>query len=69
MKPESRHPTPDPLLNPQDIDPEETREWREALEAVARVNGNERALFLLEALSDSAREIGLTPYLETVDAS
>jgi pyruvate dehydrogenase E1 component len=60
MKPESGHPTPDPLLNPQDIDPEETREWRESLEAVARVSGSERALYLLEALSDQARELGLT---------
>ncbi|MGC1439236.1 MAG: alpha-ketoglutarate dehydrogenase [Burkholderiaceae bacterium] len=60
MKPEPGHPIPDPLFDPEDVDPEETREWRESLEAVARISGKDRALFLLEALSDQARDLGLT---------
>lgn len=61
MKPAPDQPITDPLINPRDSDPEETREWRDALEAVARVGGQERALYLLEALSDKARDLGLTP--------
>ncbi|PWG62206.1 pyruvate dehydrogenase (acetyl-transferring), homodimeric type [Spiribacter halobius] len=48
--------TPTPL--PGDVDPEETREWLEALEAVLEYEGTERAHFLLEALVDQARRRG-----------
>ncbi len=51
----------DPLINPRDADPDETQEWREALEAVARVGGPDRALYLLEVLAEKARDLGLTP--------
>ena len=59
MKPEGTPPLPDPLLNPKDADPEETREWREAFEAVARIAGTDRAMYLLDELSDQARELGM----------
>ena len=68
MKPERAPPPADPLLNPNDSDPEETREWREALEAVARVAGHERALYLLEALSEQARELGMVAGVQPYSA-
>lgn len=37
---------------PLDIDPEETREWLEALEAVTRMDGRDRAHYLMDRLSD-----------------
>ena len=62
---------PDPLEH--DVDPEETREWKEALEAVIERDGPERAHFLLEALVDKARRSGAylpynatTAYLNTI---
>lgn len=48
--------TPTPI--PGDVDPDETREWIEALEAVLEYEGTERAHFLLEALVDKARRRG-----------
>ncbi len=58
---------------PEDIDPLETREWVEALEAVIDADGPERAHFLLEALVDEARRRGAhipfkatTAYLNTI---
>ncbi|MDE2976525.1 MAG: pyruvate dehydrogenase (acetyl-transferring), homodimeric type, partial [Acidobacteriota bacterium] len=57
----------------QDIDPAETAEWLEALEAVMDREGPERAHFLLEALVDQARRSGAylpykatTAYLNTI---
>ncbi len=44
---------------PPDPDSEETREWQEALEAVLRADGPERARQLLQALEDHARELGV----------
>jgi pyruvate dehydrogenase E1 component len=56
-----------------DVDPEETREWLEALDAVVREEGPERAQQLLEAVLERARgagapiEVGLsTPYVNTI---
>jgi pyruvate dehydrogenase E1 component len=56
-----------------DIDPQETREWLEALEAVLREDGPERAQDLIEAVLADARasgapiEVGLTtPYVNTI---
>jgi len=43
----------------QDIDPPETREWVDALEAVLEIEGPERAHFLLESLIDKARRSGV----------
>ncbi len=54
----------DPLE--RDIDPEETREWKDALEAVVERDGPERAHFLIEALVDKARRSGAyLPYNAT----
>jgi len=35
-----------------DIDPDETAEWRSALDSVLRFNGRERAEFLIAELTD-----------------
>ena len=46
-----------------DIDPQETLEWLEALEAVIEQEGPERAHFLLEQLIDKSRRSGANlPY-------
>jgi len=56
-----------------DVDPQETREWLEAVDAVIREDGPERAQQLLESVLDRARsagapiEVGLsTPYVNTI---
>lgn len=56
-----------------DIDPEETREWLEALEAVLEHEGTERAHYLIESLVDKARRSGAylpysanTAYVNTI---
>ena len=56
-----------------DIDPEETREWLEALAAVIETEGVERAHFLIESLVDQARRAGAnlpykadTAYINTI---
>ncbi|KAA3627735.1 MAG: hypothetical protein DWQ09_11245 [Proteobacteria bacterium] len=41
-----------------DVDPQETREWQNALEAVLEREGTERAHYLLEQLIDKARRSG-----------
>ena len=55
-----------------DLDPEETREWLEAFASVVEREGTDRARFLLEKLSETARQSGVnlsrlnTPYLNTI---
>jgi len=56
-----------------DIDPQETQEWLEALEAVLEREGAERAHFLLEKMTEKARRSGVhlpfsanTAYLNTI---
>ncbi|MBM7332326.1 pyruvate dehydrogenase (acetyl-transferring), homodimeric type [Alcanivorax marinus] len=55
-----------------DADPAETREWLEALESVLEREGPERAVWLLETLTNEAQEQGAirahlnTPYLNTI---
>ena len=56
-----------------DIDPQETQEWLDALDAVIENEGLERAHFLLEKLIDDARRSGanlpfsnITAYLNTI---
>jgi pyruvate dehydrogenase E1 component len=56
-----------------DVDPTETREWVEALEAVVSLDGPERASELLDAVVSDARRHGLkpahdltTPYVNTI---
>ena len=46
-----------------DIDPQETQEWQEALEAVITNEGRERAQYLMRQLIDQAQIAGVdTPY-------
>jgi pyruvate dehydrogenase E1 component len=59
-----------------DADPQETREWLEALESVLEREGPERANFLLEKLVDRARRSGAyipynanTAYMNTIPPS
>ena len=61
-------------LNLNDIDPAETLEWIDALDAVLEEEGPKRAHFLLEKLIDKARRSGThlpfkatTAYLNTID--
>jgi pyruvate dehydrogenase E1 component len=61
-------------INP-DLDPEETREWLESLQAVIEREGPERAHFLLEHLVDYTRRSGghlpysaTTAYINTIPA-
>ncbi|MDX1606065.1 MAG: pyruvate dehydrogenase (acetyl-transferring), homodimeric type, partial [Candidatus Competibacterales bacterium] len=56
-----------------DIDPQETQEWLEALDAVLEREGAERTHFLLARLLDEANDFGATipysvtsPYLNTI---
>ena len=58
---------------PPDLDPVETREWLEALQAVVEVEGPERAQYLLRQLLDRARALRVpmppvlnTPYCNTI---
>ncbi|RTL02507.1 MAG: pyruvate dehydrogenase (acetyl-transferring), homodimeric type, partial [Neisseriaceae bacterium] len=43
---------------PEDLDPQETREWLEALEGVIAAEGPQRAHYLIEKLVDKARRRG-----------
>src|SRR6476661_4129911 len=56
-----------------DLDPQETREWLEALEGVLAAEGPDRAHFLIEQLIDKARHSGAylpfsanTAYINTI---
>ncbi|MCC7516566.1 MAG: pyruvate dehydrogenase (acetyl-transferring), homodimeric type [Pseudomonadales bacterium] len=56
-----------------DIDPQETREWLDAMESLVRHGGRERAAFILYTLAAKAYEQGLklpsaitTPYRNTI---
>ncbi len=56
----------DDIKNRPDTDPEETREWLEALEAVIAQEGPERAHYLIEQLIDlNRRSGGHLPYQAT----
>jgi pyruvate dehydrogenase E1 component len=59
----------------QDQDPQETREWLEALEAVVAVEGTDKARHLIGNLIEAARKHGIdtpysatTPYINTIPA-
>ncbi|CEK10929.1 pyruvate dehydrogenase (acetyl-transferring), homodimeric type [Legionella hackeliae] len=59
--------------NSNDIDPIETREWLDALQAVLSTDGSERAAFLLQELINKANTEGVklkssinTPYRNTI---
>ena len=58
-----------------DIDPEETQEWLDSLEAVVNRSGKTRARFLMRAVLQRARELQVgypatvsTPYVNTIPA-
>jgi len=57
----------------EDVDPQETAEWRDALDAVVAYCGPRRACYLLSVLAQRARQHGIawtpslsTPYVNTV---
>ncbi len=61
------------MTNDSDHDPQETREWLDALEGVLANEGPDRAHFLIEALIDKARRSGAylpfsanTAYINTI---
>ncbi len=61
------------MTSKPDIDPQETQEWLEALEAVLEHEGAERAHFLIERMIDKARRSGVnlpfsanTAYVNTI---
>jgi len=60
----------------RDLDPNETAEWLESLEYVLSSRGPERIKFLVAALEEKARSLGVdlpvaatTPYINTIHAS
>jgi len=54
-------------VNPRDSDPQETREWLDAFDAMVEAEGRERATYLLRRLLDHARkrQVQLPPVLNT----
>ncbi|OAI22492.1 MULTISPECIES: pyruvate dehydrogenase (acetyl-transferring), homodimeric type [Methylomonas] len=61
------------IAGKHDIDPAETQEWMEALQAVIEKEGSDRASYLIETLLETARQSGLdipfsanTPYINTI---
>jgi pyruvate dehydrogenase E1 component len=61
---------------PPDLDPVETREWLDALDAIVEAEGAERAQFILRKLLDRARALRVplppvlnTPYCNTIPLS
>ncbi|QSA98686.1 pyruvate dehydrogenase (acetyl-transferring), homodimeric type [Methylococcus sp. EFPC2] len=64
---------PSPYSTQDDLDPTETREWLDALEAIIETEGVERAHYLIERLVDQARRSGAnlpynanTAYINTI---
>ena len=47
-------------MSQKDIDPQETIEWLEAFRSVARVEGQDRAKYILQKLMDMAHEDGMS---------
>ncbi len=67
------HSLPSTPIQQDDLDPAETREWLDALEAVIEAEGAERAHYLIERLVDKARRSGInlpykanTAYINTI---
>ena len=60
-------------INKNDLGPQETQEWVEAMEAVIERDGHERAQYILQQLADQSVLSGAgspysanTPYLNTI---
>ncbi len=51
-----------------DSDPQETREWLEALEGVVRDAGHERGRFLLKRLEEQAQQMGIVAHVPPYSA-
>jgi pyruvate dehydrogenase E1 component len=51
-----------------DTDPDETREWIDALEATVRAAGKERGLFLLKKLEEEAQRLGIIGHVPPYSA-
>ncbi|UTI65485.1 pyruvate dehydrogenase (acetyl-transferring), homodimeric type [Paraconexibacter antarcticus] len=51
-------------MTPSDVDPQETREWLEALDAVARESGPDRAREILDHLLALSSRLGAHPHTE-----
>jgi pyruvate dehydrogenase E1 component len=52
----------------RDSDPQETKEWLDALQASVRDGGAERGLFLLERLEEQAQQLGIVPHVQPYSA-
>ena len=59
--------------NAPDIEPVETREWLESVDAVVESDGRDRMSFLLDRVVDHAQDLGVqttaglsTPYVNTI---
>ncbi|MBZ8141641.1 pyruvate dehydrogenase (acetyl-transferring), homodimeric type [Rubrivivax gelatinosus] len=55
-------------LDPPDTDPQETREWLEALQAVVADAGPERGLYLIEQLERQAQQLGVVSHVPPYSA-
>ena len=51
-----------------DADPDETREWLDALEATVRTGGRERGLYLLKKLEEQAQHLRILSHIPTYSA-
>ncbi|HTL77719.1 MAG TPA: alpha-ketoglutarate dehydrogenase [Casimicrobiaceae bacterium] len=51
-----------------DADPDETREWLDALEATVRAGGKERGAFLLKRLEEQAQHLGILAHVPPYSA-
>jgi len=54
--------TAQPATQPQDCDPEETREWLESLEAMIQHLGPARAAYVLKQLESRAQQLGVAAH-------
>ena len=66
---------PNALTDPMDADPQETKEWMDALDGVITAEGADRAHYLIDKLIGQAREDGIdipysanTEYINTIPA-
>ena len=48
---------------PDDVDPGETLEWLESLDASVRAGGKDRGLFLLKRLEEQAQRLGIIAHV------
>ena len=52
----------------RDSDPQETREWLDALQAVVAGAGPARGLYLIEQLEEQAQQLGIVPHMQPFSA-